>query len=97
MFGEIVANGKKIEPCFNHLTHKYLYYIFSIRPIKEENADPFATNPLYCIYDEMHNDYSFTKKWNEFVINFLTNKKMTLSELKDHFDKREKIDITTFI
>lgn len=95
--GEIVTNGKRINPKFNHAYHKYLYYIFSIRPIKEESADSFATNSQYCVYDEMHNDYSFTKKWNEFVVKFLRNKMMSLEELKEHFDKREKLDIANFI
>lgn len=94
--GTVVKAGKKVCSGFNHSTHKYLYYVFSVRPIKAEKLDPFSTNTKYCIYDEVHNDYSFTKAWIAFVENFLRNKKMSLVELKEHFDKQEKLDIKDF-
>lgn len=95
--GEIVKAGQKINKEFNHAVHKYLYFVFSIRPITEEKLDPDTTNSEYCIYDAVHKDYSYTKQWQEFVIKFLKEQKITFDKLKDHFDKREKLNLNDFI
>ena len=94
--GEVVASGKKINTSFNHTIHKYLFYVFSIRPIKSEHLDPFSTNTKYCIYDQMHSDYGYTQAWIAFVEKFLREDKMSLTDLKAHFDGHKKLDIKEF-
>ena len=59
----------------NHFDHKCLFYIFSIRPSKEDvKLDPFETNTKYCHYDEVHNDYVYQEDWVNFLINIINNK-----------------------
>lgn len=94
--GVVVKAGQKINISFNHAIHRYLYYVFSIRPIKSEHLDPFSTNTKYCVYDQMHSDYGYTQAWITFVEKFLREEKISLSDLKAHFDKNEKLNINDY-
>ena len=74
-----------------------LCYIFSIRPYKEENKDPYDTNTNYCHYDEAHDDYVYKDEWVEFIIGLFENKLLSEEKIKDTYKNREKIDIREFI
>ena len=81
---------------FNHHDNKCLYYIFSVRPILEENIDSFKTNTKYCHYDEVHDDYVYQESWAEFILKNIKNRRITKSGWKEKFKKREKINIKDY-
>jgi len=81
---------------FNHYDHKCLYYLFSIRPILEENLDVFDTNPKYCHYDEVHKDYVYQKAWAEFLVKIINEKKITKKEWKKQFKNRQKLKLMEY-
>ena len=81
---------------FGHYDHKCLYYIFSIRPITEENKDPFETNTKYCHYDELHKDYIYQKAWAEYLIKIITENKITHKKWVENFKKRKKLNIQEY-
>ena len=89
-----VKKQSKIE--LNHYDHRCFYYVFSIRPIKEESKDPFETNTKYCHYDECHYDYIYQDIWVSFLIKTLLEKKVSLKDLKKDYKARQKRDISTF-
>ena len=78
---------------FSHYDHKCLYYLFSIRPISEENLDAFETKTKYCHYDEVHNDYVYQESWLDFLAKIINKKKITKKYWKQKFKKRQKLDI----
>ena len=81
---------------FSHYDHKCLYYLFSIRPISEENLDAFETNTKYCHYDEAHDDYLYQKLWPDFLANIINKKKINKKSWKKKFKRRQKIDIKKY-
>jgi len=81
---------------FSHYDHMCLYYLFSIRPINEENKDPFETNTKYCHYDELHKDYVYQDSWAEFLIKIINEEKINPKEWKDNFKKRNKLNIQEY-
>jgi hypothetical protein len=80
----------------NHYDHKCLYYLFSIRPISEENLDPFETNTKYCHYDEVHKDYVYQDLWPNFLIKIINENKITHKKWIQKFKNRQKLDIKEF-
>jgi len=81
---------------FSHYDHKCLYYLFSIRPISEENLDAFETKTKYCHYDEVHNDYVYQESWPDFLAKIINEKKITKKCWKQKFKKRQKLDIRKY-
>ena len=81
---------------FSHYDHKCLYYLFSIRPIKEENKDPFETNTKYCHYDEAHNDYVYQNLWAEFLIKIINEERITREQWRKRFKNRQKLNIPEY-
>lgn len=81
----------------SHFDHKCLYYIFSIRPTREENKELFDTNTKYCLYDEVHKNYVFTEGWVEFIASLIKNKRLSQTQWKDKYKKKEKINIDDYI
>ncbi|MBA7556069.1 hypothetical protein ES705_48766 [subsurface metagenome] len=81
---------------FSHYDHKCLYYLFSIRPISEENLDAFETKTKYCHYDEVHNDYVYQESWPDFLAKIINKKKITKKHWKQKFKKRQKLDIRKY-
>lgn len=48
-------------------THTLCWKKYKIRP--ESNVEsPEITNPKYCIYDSLNNNYGYTQKWADFLI-----------------------------
>lgn len=56
----------------------------------------FNTNSKYCIYDETHDDYLYTEKWIDFIMNILEKEKLTLNQIKEIYNKGEKLDINEY-
>lgn len=52
---------------FSMHTHICCWKRYNIRPSKGSN-NPWETNPKYCIYDNLHKDYGYTKEWVSFLI-----------------------------
>jgi hypothetical protein len=75
----------------NHREHMCFYYVFSVRPVGEEQRDPFDTDTDYCHYDELHNDYVYQESWVNFIIDALEGGQVTLEEIKDCFRSRQKL------
>lgn len=73
-----------------------LCYIFSIKPSKEENKDPYDTNTNYCHYDEAHEDYVYKEEWVQFIKILFDNKKLTEDDIKKLYRDKEKLDIRDF-
>ncbi len=90
--GEIVDRVKELwSDEFNQHDHKCFYFVFSVRPIKEENLDPFETNTNYCHYDEPHNDYIYKESWIDFIVDTLATEKMTRTQIRGLFKERKKL------
>jgi len=81
---------------FGHYNHRCLYYLFSIRPILEENLDAFETNTKYCHYDELHDDYVYQESWAEFLTKIINKKKITKKSWRQKFKNRQKLNIKEF-
>lgn len=81
---------------FSHYDHKCFYYLFSIRPISEENFDESKTNVDYCHYDEPHKDYMYQEDWANLIIKIINEDKLSKSSWKSKFKKREKLNIRNF-
>lgn len=59
---------------FSHSRHHYdccMHY--GIRP-SNESRDKRKTKEEFCVYDQIHKDYLYTKKWVKFLIRKLCNK-----------------------
>lgn len=80
----------------NYHEHTCLYYVFSIRPISEENRDPFDTNIAFCHYDEAHHDYIYQESWVDFIVSILENDEATLEQIKDCYKNRQRLSQDTF-
>jgi hypothetical protein len=52
---------------FNFDTHTRCWKKYNVRPLSK-SKDPQLTNTTYCFYDRLHNDYSYTKAWVQFLI-----------------------------
>jgi hypothetical protein len=61
---------------FSHYDHKCLYVIFGVRPDPSDGSDPFNTNPLYCHYDEVHEDYVYYMEWADCIASIIRANKM---------------------
>ena len=88
---ERVQNRCGVE--LNHHEHKCFYYVFSIRPISEEDRDPFETNTAYCHYDEPHDDYLYQESWVDFIVSVLENSEVELEQIKEHFRERQRLSL----
>ncbi len=75
----------------NFTEHKYLYYVFSVRPISEEDRDPFDTDAKYCHYDEAHGDYIYQESWVDLIVGALGSGKVTLEQVKECYKNRQRL------
>lgn len=81
----------KIEISTNQ--HTALWKYFAVRPTNNAE-EKFETKDKYCIYDEVHNDYVYTKDWVELILLLFSNYGFT----KENFYEKIKagISITEF-
>jgi hypothetical protein len=54
--------SEKLGVKFSQYSHLRAWKHFGVRPLKGTD-DPTATDPRYCFYDEMHEDYGYTEAW----------------------------------
>lgn len=84
--------GKKLS----HYDHMCFYYVFSVRPISNENLDPFETNTKYCHYDEPHDVYVYQETWVDFLVKIISERKVSISSMRNNFKAQEKIYISNY-
>lgn len=98
MPGMAVKKIKEKIKSYNQNINTYLVYIFSIKPSKafESDKDAFETNTKYCYYDQTHDDYQYTYEWVEFVIDLISNSKLTIEDIKRLYQLKRKLDISEY-
>lgn len=62
--------------------HTMLWKSFKVRPSKNSD-DKFDTIGIYCIYDEVHNDYVYTKEWVNFIISLFKTHNFTTDNINE--------------
>lgn len=62
---------KKVNFKFNQPRHTLCWKYYKVRP-ESNSKTPEATNTIFCIYDELHKDYSYTKQWIEKLLKELS-------------------------
>ena len=62
-----IIRGKKEIDKFNVITHTNCWKRYKVRP-NAKSPNSAATDPRYCIYDQRHNDYGYTRAWINFLI-----------------------------
>lgn len=89
--------NEKLGTDLNHYDHRCLYTVFSIRPNSQDpKEDPFDTNTDYCMYDEVHGDYVFTKTWIDFLSHNFDSGAIERDEIRDAFRANERWDIDEY-
>ncbi|CAI4034032.1 hypothetical protein DNFV4_04474 [Nitrospira tepida] len=62
----VLRAGKQGEK-FTMDTHIRCWRRYKVRPPKGSQT-PWETDPKYCVYDKLHNDYGYTQEWVDFLI-----------------------------
>jgi Protein of unknown function (DUF3644) len=62
----------KIPYRFTSDTHTRAWRHYGVRP-PGSAADPTATNPTYCVWDQLSGGYGYTKAWVKFLIKELSD------------------------
>lgn len=81
----------------SHHDHKCLLQIFSVRPDPNDDIDPFNTNPEYCVYDELHNDYVYYQPWIDCLIRLLKADKMKKHMWTQNQKQKRRYNIDEYI
>ena len=63
--------GKQVDK-FNQTAHQRCWKHYKARPSKGA-ANPEATDPKWCVYDPVHQDYVYTPAWVAFLTERLAN------------------------
>ena len=97
--GKVVklVNKNKLKYEFKLHLNTWLCKIFGIRPYKKDGVqapDPFETNTKYCLYDEAHNNYVYTKNWVNFIPKII--KKLDVNQLKKLANKGRSLAISEY-
>jgi hypothetical protein len=95
--GDVVARVREgTKAAFTHFDHRCIYFLFSVRPLKEEGRDPFDTDTRFCHYDEVHEDYVYQEAWVELLTALLLEQRLTHEEIRDSFRARKKLLVEDF-
>jgi len=63
--GEVVEKIKEsLDIEFSLYKHTLCWKYYNVRPSKD-NKNPEITDTRYCVYDNAHKDYLYTKAWIE--------------------------------
>lgn len=62
----------KLPYRFTSDTHTRAWRYYGVRP-PSGAADPTATNPTYCVWDQLSGGYGYTKAWVNFLVKELSN------------------------
>lgn len=90
---EKIIEGGISEFNINH--HTYLWKLFGVRP-KTNAEEPFDTNTNYCYYDEAHDDYLYTDKWVNFLVNIFLEGKLNLTNLSNLVSSNQTLSIDDY-
>jgi hypothetical protein len=52
---------------FTSGTHTACWKKYKARPLHDD-PNPHATNPTFCVYDLLHEDYGYTEAWVDFLV-----------------------------
>ncbi len=78
--------------------HKCLYVIFNVRPDPSDSKyDPFNTEPEYCLYDEVHNDYIYFQAWADKLVELLCKGKLKKHIWTQAYRKQRRLEIADYI
>ncbi|MDO0823096.1 DUF3644 domain-containing protein [Desulfosporosinus nitroreducens] len=80
---------------FTMRKHTLLWQFFGIRP-KKDAEDPFDTNPIYCYYDQAHNDYLYTDNWIKFIVKAFSEGKFKLLNFNEFKYSDLELDIKDY-
>jgi len=64
--GVVSEVSRNIKKSFTTNMHANCWRQYKVRPQKGDSS-PERTNSKYCIYDEIHKDYLYTKEWIAFL------------------------------
>ncbi len=71
--GEVVAEvAARIPHAINLGVHTQAWRHYAVRPPRRDQH-PERTRPEYCVYDETHEDYVYTKAWVEKLVRDLSD------------------------
>jgi hypothetical protein len=76
-----------------------LVYVFKIKPYKEDigkGQRKDQTIKKYCAYFEKIDRYFYTEEWVQFIIDLLSNKKMSRDEFKKYYKTKKRQPIKKF-
>jgi len=62
-----IEHNHKICDKFNMSIHTFFWKKYDIRP-SGNSQNKKTTKQEYCVYDSVHNDYMYTEKWVDFII-----------------------------
>ena len=85
-------NNEAISLNTNH--HTSLWKCFKVRPANNAE-DKFDTIDKYCIYDEVHNDYVYTKEWIDFIKRLFQEHGFTSINLRERTS--QQLNISDYI
>lgn len=74
------AVKEQLEIDFRTHHNTLLWKAFKIRPLSM-SQDKFETLDSYCVYDEAHNDYLYTKLWVDFIVRLFTEYDFSLENI----------------
>ena len=66
---KVLRVGKQGDK-FTMDTHTRCWRQYKVRPPKGSQT-PWETNPKYCVYDKLHNDYGYTQEWVDYLVDEL--------------------------
>lgn len=69
---KVAKAGKQVDK-FNQTTHQRCWKYYKARP-STGAVNPEATDPKWCVYDPVHQDYVYTPAWVAFLTERLANK-----------------------
>ena len=64
--------NRRLPQPINVHVHTCAWKHYEVRPVTGV-AHPEKTKPEYCVYDEVHEDYVYTKAWIEMLATNLIN------------------------
>jgi hypothetical protein len=88
--------NRKCGANLSHHDHKCLYVTFVIRPDGASRDDPFQTNPKYCHYDEVHDDYVYTQHWVDFLVSMIRADTLKQNEWLRAYKESRTYDIEKY-
>lgn len=80
-----VTRAEREVDKFTSGTHTICWKKYKVRP-SSGAPNPYETDPRYCVYDSLHQDYGYTEAWVDFLIEKLNDEKEFASMYKKMVD-----------